>query len=529
MPARRLLFLDASRLTTWHWSLGRIEREGEFAADTAGIEAFGEYLRRHRASIYFLLTDVAEEGFQIEDVPYVTGRDRSDLIKRKLGQYFYGTPFSMAISLGREKEGRRDEKLLFAALTRSQQFEPWLEVLRQAETQLVGIFSMPQAVAVLADQLAARMTGEHRQFLLISAAGGGLRQTFFEDGQLRFSRLTALATGTVEETAIASAVESAKIYHYLSGQRLITRGAALPALVLAHPAHLEAFRSRCRDTAELHFEIVDLVAETTHSGLKTLPKDSRGEELFLHLLVRQTPRRQFAPSSERRFYHLWQLRFALQSAGLVTLAACLLFAGKQVYEADALAQESAEVNSQAAGERQRYDAILQTLPKVPLSTENLRALTTGYEDLMRRGVGLDPMYIRLSQALQDAPKIELARLDWSISNSPAEAPAAVMARGGARPDASDKKSAAGGNAHGPFVIVDVLGQLPIGLASDHRAQMNAIDAFADRLRTGSDIHEVRILSRPFEVESGKLLKSGSEAAGRAVEAPKFSLRIVQKL
>ncbi|WIM06977.1 MAG: hypothetical protein OHM77_06840 [Candidatus Nitricoxidivorans perseverans] len=518
MPARRLLFLDASRLTAWHWSLGHLEKEGEFAADAAGLGAFGEYLRRHRASIWFLLTDVAEEGFQIEDVPYVTGRDRGDLIKRKLGQYFYGTPFSVAISLGRAKEGRRDEKLLFAALIRAQQFEPWLEILRQAEAQLAGVFSMPQAVAVLAAQLAARMGSEYRQFLLISATSGGLRQSFFEDGQLRFSRLTPLATGTVEETAIASAVEAAKIHHYLSAQRLINRSTALPALVLAHPVHLEAFHSRCHDTGDLHFEIVDLVAEAMHNGLKTLPKDSCGEELFLHLLVRQTPRQQFAPSSARRFYHLWQLRFALQSAGLVTLAACLLFAGKQVYEADALRQASAEENIQAAGERQRYDAILQTLPRIPLSTENLRALTSRYEELLKRGVGLEPATAHLSHALQDAPKIDLVRLEWRIANSPAEASDALP----------NNKPAAGANA-GPFVIVDLFGQLPIGLVNDHRAQMSAIDAFAERLRTGSGIHEVRILSRPFEVESGKSLKSGSEAAGRAAEAPKFSLRIVWKL
>lgn len=505
MPARRLLLLDASRLTAWQWRLGHLHKKGEFVADPAGLAAFDRYLRRHRSSIFFMLADAAEEGFQIEDVPYVTGRDRISLIKRKLGQYFYGTPFSVALSLGREKEGRRDEKLLFTALTQPQQFEPWLEVLRQTETQLAGIFSMPQAVAVLGASLAERMGDGARQFLLVSATADGLRQTFFEDGQLRFSRLTPLVTGTIEETASASAVEASKMCHYLAGQRLIARGAVLSALVLAHPDHMEAFRNHCRDTGELHFEIVDLVAESAHNGLHTVPEDSHAEKLFLHLLVRQTPRRQFAPSGERRFYRLWQIRFALQSAGFVILVASLLFAGKQIYESGALAQESAAVRSQAAGERQRYDAILQTLPKVPLTTENLRALTDRYEELLKRGGGPEPTYVRLSQALQDSPKIDLVRLDWSIVSSPAGAPP----------------------AGGPFVVADVFGQLPIGLARDHRAQMEAIDAFADRLRAGSDVREVRILSRPFEVESGKSLKSVGEAAGR-MEAPKFSLRLIHR-
>jgi hypothetical protein len=67
---------------------------------------------------------LAEEGFQLEDLPYVQGGDRNALLQRRLSQYYYNTPLSAAISLGRAKEGRRDEKVLFAALTRVETFTP---------------------------------------------------------------------------------------------------------------------------------------------------------------------------------------------------------------------------------------------------------------------------------------------------------------------------------------------------------------------------------------------------------------------
>lgn len=147
MPQRRALFLDANRITAYAWQGGRIQSEGYFAGDVPGLEAFSAYLKTKRSSLFYLLADVAEEGYQIEDIPFVQGNDRKALIERRLSQYFYGTPLATAVSLGRDKTGRRDEKMLFSALTRPQFFEPWLATLRQSETRLAGVFSVPLILA----------------------------------------------------------------------------------------------------------------------------------------------------------------------------------------------------------------------------------------------------------------------------------------------------------------------------------------------------------------------------------------------
>lgn len=516
MPARRLLFLDASRLTAHHWHSGHLTGEGAFAADEAGLAAFGEYLARHRGSIFYLLADVAEEGFQLEDVPFVQGRDRIALIKRKLGQYFYGTPLAVALSLGRAKEGRRDEKMLFAALTRPQHFEAWLAALRQAESQLAGIYSVPQTLPALAKEPAKA----HHQLLLVTVSHGGLRQSFLQDGRLHFSRLTPLATDTTDEMAIAANIESGKMFHYLAGQRLIARGAPLPTLILAHPSQQAAFRARCLDTDELRFEYLDTGGESHRHGLKSAPTDSHAEALFLHLLVTALPERQFAPSAERRFFRLWQARFALTSAGLVVLAGCLLFAAKQAVDYFGITGRVAGMQAQMEGDQRRYESAMQALPKIPLTTENLRALIGRYDEVAKRAVGPEPLYVLLSRALRDAPKVDIDKLDWRIANSPDEgAPGAA----GKAPPAALASQAQGG----PYAVVDVYGVLPVSMVTDHRAQLETVNGFADRLRAEAGV-QVKVLSMPFEIESGKSLKSGGEATA-AAEAPKFSLRVVRKL
>ena len=96
MASRRLLFLDASSLTAYHWQLAGPRQEARFPATAEGIEAFAEYLGQHTGSLFYLLADVAEEGFQIDEIPHVQGRDRQAIIRRKLAQFFYGSPLVLA-------------------------------------------------------------------------------------------------------------------------------------------------------------------------------------------------------------------------------------------------------------------------------------------------------------------------------------------------------------------------------------------------------------------------------------------------
>ena len=94
MPQQRLLYLDANRLSASLWQGGTLREEGHFPHDEAGVAAFSEYLARHRGSIFHMLADIPDEGFQIEVLPYAQGADRRALLARKLGQYFYGSPLA---------------------------------------------------------------------------------------------------------------------------------------------------------------------------------------------------------------------------------------------------------------------------------------------------------------------------------------------------------------------------------------------------------------------------------------------------
>lgn len=518
MAAKRVLLLDGPFLTAHHWSAGRIKVEGEFSHEPAGLEALAAYLKKHRSSLFYVLADIAEEGFQLEDLPFVQGGDRTALLQRRLSQYYYNTPLSAAISLGRAKDGRRDEKLLFAALTRLETFAPWLDTLRQAEAILAGVYSVPLVLAGCAPQL----VGNSGPALFVTLTRGGVRQTFFDQGKLHFSRLSQLATHSIDEIGRTSANDSAKIFQYLVAQRQIPRGVALRTVVLAHPEQIPVLRDFCLNTSDLHFEFIDLVVAARQLGLKDIPADSSADSLFVHCLATKTPAHQFAPAAERRFYQLWQIRFALTSAAWVVLAACLLFAGKTALGLYEMRDTIEATKALTATDTQRYKGILEGLPKIAITPDNLRAIMGRLEAVQKRAPEMEPILIHLSLALNDTPKVELTRLTWKISDRLDASPKGSEA---AKPGAAPIGVAA---ATGNWAVVEIHAQLPLGLVSDQRAQIDLIESFAARLRDPRT--DVRVLSRPFDIESDKPLKSASARTdAQFADMPKFSLRIARQL
>lgn len=486
--------------------------QGErFAADESGHAHFASFLHRHSRWIYSLLVDIAEEGFQLEDIPFSSGKDRAAILKRKLGQYYYGTPFSLAHSEGRLKEGRRDERLLLMALTQPQILEPWLQRLDEAKVALKGIYSLPQ----LSAQLLSNDTGT--QQLLIIPTPAGLRQVFFDQRQLRLSRLTPLATGSAQETAIATAIEAGKMHQYLSGQRLIERNKPLAVRVLAHPEQIGALRERCPDSNTLHFDIISLLQESTRLGLRKYDEKFNASMLFCHLLAQKTPAEQFALPVQRRFFQLWQTRYALTAASAIVLVGSLLFAAKQYLDTFNLQTDIQQIEQQTRLDQQRYDTTLQALPKIALSTDNLRALVTRFEAENRRAQGPGPTLQQLSQSLDRFPDISLDKVEWLLLEKLDGTPTGTPFPGGTAPATLGT---------GPFAQLSVDARLPITLASMQTAQIDRVNAFFKDMAQAPDTAIV-IQQMPVDAQSTTTLKSDQERG--TPEAPRFAFRLIRKL
>src|SRR3974390_1101160 len=158
MTVKHLFYLTASRLNAYVLQRDLIVPGPAFESEEAGYEAFTEYLRSLRGGLVYVLADVGEEAFHVETIPYLRGSNRRAVVTRRLAQRYRDISLSLALSLGIEKNERRDERVLLSAFTNTTLLEPWLNVIRQRGLPLVGVYSVALASVALLRRVAPRQS-----------------------------------------------------------------------------------------------------------------------------------------------------------------------------------------------------------------------------------------------------------------------------------------------------------------------------------------------------------------------------------
>jgi len=510
MRPQRLLYLSSHQMASYLWQSGALTLEETFPPSDSGLQQFANYLARNPKSTFSLLVNVAEEGFHVETIPYLRGADRKAVIERKLAQTFFNTPLNAAISLGHEKSRRKDERVLLGALTNPAFLQPWLDGIVESEAALSGVYSL----SLLGQQLLKKLHIPPDPCLLLSVQDQSIRQSFFEKGELHFSRLTPIHHSSIGGIAQTFATESLKLQQYLASQRLIGRSQVITAHILAHPNAFKAIQNSCVDTPAIRFNFLDITECAERAGLKTAPPDTHAELLFLHLLVANPPSVQFAGEDLRHNFRIVQIRSALQGAGAMALIACLLISGKFLFDAHEVAQATETLRAEAALARQRYGDIVKTFPSVPTDNETLKNAIDRYLAQERRSTTPTAFYHEISRALQAEPLVEIDRLDWKIGGDTDTSP-------GARQDADVRPTPDGSES------IVVRGTLRLGADTTARQLLAVFNRFVDTLRSNMSL-QVEILQQPFDIGSGKSLRGGD--SGQGDEKPRdFGLLITRKI
>ena len=523
MAEKRLLYFITGEVQLFRWRAGRLAPEAVYPNSEVGVAAFAKHLQSSPRALYYMLADVVEEDFHFEAVPLVRGKDRRAMLGRKLAQRYRDLSLALTLPLGYESGTRREEKILFSSFTNTQQFQPWLAALRSSEARLAGVYSLP-----LISPLVGRRIGvAAKRYLLVSLQQGGLRQSFIDNGQIRFSRLGRLDSASPEDVARASALESVQIQQYLLNTRILARDAGPLDVVLLAPAdQLDLYRKACASTAQLQFRVLDREAACRKAGLRRAPGNLLGERLFLHVLASSQPAVQFADDVERRFYHLWRARVALVSAGAAVFLFCALVAALRLVDAFSIDQLAAIDRAQEARLADQYARLQAQFPKTPTSTDNLKALVKNYQVVQQQTASLDGILREISQALALAPQLDIDRIDWHIGADPRKGgpPAAAKAAPGARPGADKAEKSL---TDASYQVVEISGRVNVVQASDYRNITLVVNQFVQTLRQRPGM-EVFSAQLPFDLNAEKSL-SGDIGTERATQVPRFTVVAARRL
>ncbi|MBL8445936.1 MAG: hypothetical protein JNJ44_00825 [Zoogloeaceae bacterium] len=498
MSVLRLLYLDAAGLTAYAWQAGEVIPLARFSTGEDGPGQFAQFLATQpRNAVYRLLADLVEESFFFETLPAVRGSDRSAMLARKRSQHFFGSPYATELALGREEDGRRDERFLFTGITRPAALEPWLDAMARHEVALASLHTLP----TLADGMPAPFSAKDaapRLILILTAAG--IRQIFFDNGRLRFSRLaprTDLEAGTL---ALALSEEAARTQAYLSSQRLFPRHETLPVVILANPELQAPLTTLLDAPAQTHFSFADLPTLARQIGLRSPCSDSRATPLFLHWMVRRGGGVQLAPRSARHFYVLRQMRMAALGLGSAIFVGCALVAAKLWVDTLSLGQEIDRLQLESRSDAARYTALVESLPPLPVSLESLQTIMARVDGLASERPNPRPALAALATALDTMPELTLDEVEWR----------SLPALAGAIPPR-------------PSAELAVKTHFPLEGWQDRRALLRDSERFLQLLQQTPGIR-AEITRLPMDLASDRTLRGATNVPATQA-APTLELRI----
>jgi len=535
---KHFLYLTNTRLVSLVTKGKRIVSRREFAVAGAGASAFERYLAGMTGVPTHIFTDLIEEDFRLDTIPHVGSRDREALLARKLGQIFRNTPYRHALLQGREAEGRRDDRVMYTAVTNPEVLRVWLEIIERLGIPLEGIHSAAVFSGVMLDELDLLFP---HTLLVTFTPGDAMRQTFFRNREIKFSRLTPIDLEEGQTLGTMIAEETTRTWQYLDSLRHFSQDDRLEVCILVHKNDRPAIESALRDFAQLQYRLVDIEQVAQKLGLKPPPLDSTAEEVLVHLFLMRRGENHFASPEMRRHATQRSARLAVTQAAAGIVVASLAWGGwniSRVFQSNEADQRLAQ---QLSSINREYEDITKSLPSFGVGGSTMRDAVTFYNGSIRGFPTVTDFLAPLSTVLRGHPEVRLAQISWQVSDDPKAAPRISVTPSGEAPPV--KALAKAGNAPTPPVSDDnANANPPFAGARYEVAMMEATvrvanndfrGAMTEVERLAADIGRLEgfraeVVESPLDMSPSLALQGRHAERESASMQPRFVLRIVRE-
>jgi len=512
-----LISVSASRVSVAPWRRGGFGEFTVFDNDDNGLAAFKEYLSRAPQLPVHVVVDAVEEDYRFESLPHSYGRDRREMVSRKLKQHYRNTPYASAHMQGRDTGKRRDDRFLFCALINPDLITSWLQVITDRELPVAGVYLLPTVSAVLLEKF--KITQPN--LLLASVHESGMRLTFFRDQKLRLSRL-ARTEGSGADAVKNYAGEISNTRLYLHALRVMTLDEPLSVLIIDRDDTLGGLSHLiARDSPNIECRRLGRQEIISTIGIRPQALDSSTSALYLYLLGLRAPANNLAPTGVTLAFRQLQLGRAIYAFSGVTALAAVVWCALNLYQLFAIDSDIGRAKEVTADLQARYKAATLQFPSAPTTAENLRRAVEVAQRIGSTTRSPELMMDLISQALDSHPAIVVRSFGWKydkleIGSEPGAAksgpatPAPAPANTGRR-----KQSGLIDGEVRPF-------------RGDYRAAIEEIQSFAGTLSALPEVAEGRVIKLPLDIDQ-KLSLSGNtvesrEQTGRA----EFRLVVILK-
>ena len=412
-----ILFITENKVIMLLWDGQQLMKLHELQNASESEESFMTMLRAHPRIPVIMVTDLIEESFRQDTVVHVSGSDREALLKRKLDFTFRNTPYRVARITGRQKDGRRDDRILLSALIRPDSISSWVSILIREKREVQAISS---TAFMLIDYLDIEKLKDENYLLIINHIDNSLRQSFFSNGQLLFSRLSSMNIRTPESAGNDIYQETLQVRQYLERIQYIPYSAPLRIQLFSHDQHaLERIQARSNETNRIEcFNAQELLHEKG-SSLANEP----GSSTYLQLtkvLGAARPRNVYAPPSATRAYDLKAFARGLAIAASVTIVAGI---GMNIPGFMSLASQWEQRENLVARTlplQREYNQLTERFPETPIPSREMELLVQTWDTLSAQNRTPITALNTLTSALATSPGLQINSVNWAVVAEPFE-------------------------------------------------------------------------------------------------------------
>ena len=488
-----MLIVRSNGVRLYRCRRGRFEGPLDFGPNDEGIAAFERAVLHEAALPMRVLVDVVEEDFQWEEVPHVGVWSRRSMLAARGSRRFAATPYVYARREGRAREGRRDDRVRYAAVVAPERLERWLDVLLDGGVRLAGVHSLPIVSTRLLTHVAE---GSARTVLVTLSGGNGLRQTFFDGSVLVTTRLASLSHGPLPERVRAIATEVHRFRRHI--ERSGSSVDDLNVRVVASGPLVSAIRGAdapgdwSGTTVEARALERSLGARVPNASPDS--EDERADEgtdrLFALLALRRPLRNHYAPPSALVVHRTRQASRALCAMSLAALGAGGAAGGASWHLASENAAAARDMR-RAAGHYEVQNREAKERP-ARIASESLRLAIETARELEVSRTDIHAVLRPISVGLQGFPDFRLESLEWSAKTE-------------RWPDREESELVAGAAR---FFRATLRGSFE-PFHGHYQAAVDEVYRFSEVLAALPGLTEVEVIEIPRERSSGGVLQEGA--------------------
>ena len=415
-PASLILLITELKVIVLYWDGRQLSKAGELGNSVDYQDAFVDLIRQYPELPVLVVTDLIEESFRQDTIVHVGAGDRDALMKRKLDFTFRNTPYRMAKVTGRRKDGRRDDIILMCALIKPDSISGWVSILTEEKRSLQSITSTS---FLLQYYLALEKLQQEDNLLIINHVGrNSLRQSYFQQGHLLFSRLSSLHMRPDQNLWSEIYQETIQVRQYLERIQFLPYGISLRVQVFSpDQGTLDNLESNSTETNRIECINPATMLQELAPDLASEPGSASFYQL-LRVLNAAKPANVYAPPQATRISDLKNFARNLAYAAMLILCVGAALNVPSFIDITQQWQQRDNLRNRTLPLQREYSQLTNNFPSTPVASGAMELAVQSYEKLATQSRNPEHGLNMLTDALTEAPGLQINSVEWQISAAP---------------------------------------------------------------------------------------------------------------